>query len=97
MRPARYGWDEAKRLDNIERHGLDFLAALRFDRSRAVDFPDDRYDYGEERRLAYGYVDGRLHALVYTPRGDACPIISFSKANRREQAPYAAGYPPRRR
>ena len=96
MQPARYEWDEAKRLDNLEKHGIDFLAAFRFDWSRAVDFPDDRHSYGEERRLAYGPVDGRLHALVYTPRGDACRIISLRKANRREQATYAAGYPPRR-
>ena len=62
-------------------------------RHQAVVVIDKRRFYGEERRMAYGPVDGRLYALVYTLRGDRRRIISFRKANRREQATYAAGAP----
>ena len=47
---------------------------------------DDRRDYGEERRLAYGFAEGRLYVCVYTRRGRSYRIISVRKANRREQA-----------
>ncbi len=48
-------------------------------------FIDDRFDYGEERIVAFGYVDRRLYACVYTMREDAYHIISVRKANDREQ------------
>jgi uncharacterized DUF497 family protein len=32
----------------------------------------------------FGYIDERLYALVFTPRGDAVHVISFRKANGRE-------------
>ena len=96
MKSVRYEWDEAKRERNLAKHGIDFTAAERFDWVGALDYSDRRRNYGEGRRLAYGLVDGRLHALAYVPRGDACRIISFRKANRREQAAYAAATARRR-
>lgn len=89
MTPVRYEWDEAKRAENLAKHGIDFHAAPRFDWGLAVIHPDDRLAYGEERLIAHGPVDGRLYALVYTLRGDATRLISFRKADRREQATYA--------
>ena len=90
MIPARYEWDEAKRVENLANHGIDFGAAPGFDWGLAIIRPDDRFAYGEERLIAHGPVDGRLYVLVYTLRGDATRLISFRKANRREQAAYAA-------
>jgi uncharacterized DUF497 family protein len=90
MQPARYEWDEAKRIENLEKHGIDFTAAYGFDWSLAIVNPDERFPYGEARFVAHGPLDGRLYALVFTPRDDATRIISFRKANRREQATYAA-------
>jgi uncharacterized DUF497 family protein len=46
--------------------------------------PDDRYDYGEVRHRACGPIDGRLHMLVFTPRGEVLRAISLRKANARE-------------
>ena len=90
MTAARYEWDEAKRVENLEKHGIDFMAAYAFDWSRAIVIPDERVPYGEERFAAYGPLDGRLYVLVFTPRDDASRIMSFRKANRREQAAYTA-------
>jgi uncharacterized protein len=91
-----YEWDEAKRVANLERHGVDFLAIVRLDWSRQVVFEDRRRDYGEPRFLVYAPIDTRLYALVFTPRNDFRRVISLRKANRREQAAYEAGFHGRR-
>ena len=90
MDAIRYEWDETKRIKNLAKHGIEFEAILRFDWSMSVSGPDRRVTYGEERIVAFAPIDGRLHATVYTTRGDIRRIISLRKANRREQASYAA-------
>jgi len=86
-----FAWDEARRTVNLAKHGVDFVAVAGFDWETAVFFPDDRRDYGEARMLAYGLIDGRLHALVFTRRGAVHRLISLRRANRREEAIYHAG------
>jgi uncharacterized protein len=90
MEPVRYEWDEAKRLRNLETHGVDLAAASGFSWGKAIIVRDERRPYGERRFVAYGPIGGRLHALVYTPRNMVRRLISLRKANRREQAAYAA-------
>jgi uncharacterized DUF497 family protein len=90
MEAISYEWDEAKRVENLGRHGVDFEAIRRFDWSVSATAVDDRRSYGEVRIVAFGPIDGRLHVAVYTKRGDARRIISLRRANRREQAAYAA-------
>jgi len=90
MDSMRYEWDEAKRVENLAKHGVDVKAILRFDWKMSVSGPDRRYDYGEERIVAFAPIDGRVHAAIYTTRGVSRRIISLRKANRREQAAYAA-------
>ncbi len=90
MERARYEWDEAKRAANLAKHGVDFHDILRFDWTESVVGPDRRMSYGEVRILAFGPLDGRIHAVVYTRRGPVRRIISLRKANAREQATYTA-------
>jgi uncharacterized protein len=45
--------------------------------------------YGEERRIAFAPMQGRLYAVCYVLRGQARRIISFRKANKREERLYA--------
>ncbi|WP_218892042.1 BrnT family toxin [Granulicella arctica] len=40
------------------------------------------------RVRALGFLDGRLHALVFTTRGEDMRVISFRKANRTEVRRY---------
>ncbi len=82
-------WDEGKRAATIRTRGLDFAHLVRFDWTTAVDILDDRTDYGEERRVATGPLDGRLVVVAYTLRADTVRIISLRKANIREQRRYA--------
>ena len=46
---------------------------------------DDRQDYGEARFITIGFLDAATVVLVWTPRDDACRIISMRKANERER------------
>ena len=68
--------------------GLSFNLALKFDWSSARIKEDLRHDYGEPRYLAIGYVDERLHVIVFTPREQKVHVISLRKANSRELAIY---------
>jgi len=49
---------------------------------------DDRHDYGEQRWIALGLIDGRLHVLVFTETMTGIRVISFRKANTRERSVY---------
>lgn len=50
---------------------------------------DDRRDYGEDRFITIGFLDGAMVVLVWTPREGAYRIISMRKANARERALYS--------
>lgn len=85
-----FEWDERKRAANFTKHGIDFEDAI-YIFEDFVQEKDDPRDYdGETRIIAYGEVDGRLLAVVYTWRDGARRIISARKANGREQRAYHA-------
>lgn len=81
-------FDAAKSERNEQERGLPFSAAEHFEWSSALIRLDDRKDYGEPRYQALGFIDDRLHALVFTPRLGRAHIISLRKANDREVARY---------
>ena len=83
-----YEWDRAKRLSNVAKHGIDFDSVRDFEWSTAQAVRSDRS--GEVRYSAIGYIGPRLHVLIYTVRDGARRIISLRKANKREEANYAA-------
>ena len=47
---------------------------------------------GEERYFALVPMSGRLYAVCYCVRGGARRIISFRKANKREEQGYAKAF-----
>jgi len=83
-----FEWDENKRLDNLEKHGIDFEDAERFFDSEPLCFEDRRVGYSEERFVAFGAIAGRLIVTVYTLRESRIRIISMRKANARERRLY---------
>jgi len=84
-----FEFDDAKNAPNIKLRGMAFerLADLDFDTAITID--DTRRDYGERRMRVIGFIDGRLHVAVVTPRGERIRIISLRRANRREEKAYA--------
>lgn len=46
----KFEWDEGKRNTNLNKHGIDFVAAATiFDDIEWIETENDRQDYGEER------------------------------------------------
>ena len=78
-------YDPAKRTKTLAERGLDFEDAVHVFAGATITLEDDRRDYGETRYQTYGWLNERLVALVWTPRGEARHIISMRKANEREQ------------
>jgi uncharacterized protein len=78
-------WDEEKRLDALDRHGVDFADVALIDPETARTVADNRRDYGEPRWVTYGMIGERLHVVCWTTRKERIRIISFRKANDREQ------------
>lgn len=81
-------FDGNKNAPNIRDRGLSFERAANFDFETAVFKQDTRRDYGEIRLRALGYLDSRLHALVFTETAKGIRVISFRKANKREVLMY---------
>jgi hypothetical protein len=83
----KFDWDEAKNEKNIRERGLDFTDACEMFDAPMLVLPDTRKDYGEIRHIGFGYTHGRLMVVVYAEQKPATiRIISFRKANNREQA-----------
>lgn len=82
-------FDPSKRQMTLEDRGLDTADAGRVFEGDHLIIEDDRLDYGEPRYITIGFLDERMVALVWAPRGEAIRIISMRKANDREQALYA--------
>ena len=85
----KFEWDEKKAATNLEKHGVPFAYAARvFLDPERQDFVDDRKNYGEERRLTLGKIDGFILVISYTLRDRLIRLISARKANQRERKRY---------
>lgn len=84
-------FDPAKEATNFETHGISLSRVRDFDFETAIVIEDRRRDYGETRFIALGYIDDRLHVLVFTRRPPLLRPISLRKANPREAGRYATG------
>ncbi len=84
-----FAWDENKNTANLIKHGFDFADAYRvFDLSMLVAL-DEREDYGENRYIGLGLLDGRAVVVVYTePDEETVRIISLRKALSQERKRY---------
>jgi uncharacterized protein len=88
---VRFEFDPAKNERNIKERGISFALSAEFDWTTALVLRSDRT--GEARYMAVGEIEGRLHVLVYTKRGQALRIISLRRANSREVKRYEKAKP----
>jgi uncharacterized DUF497 family protein len=85
----RFDWSKSKAKDNYAKHGVSFKLAERvFEDPFAIEVLDDRKDYGEERFVIIGMVDGTVFYVAYTEREKTIRIISARRATKREQERY---------
>jgi uncharacterized DUF497 family protein len=85
----RIEFDSAKDKQNFDKHGLRFEEVECLDWDTAIFKLDARKDYGEERFVAYVMGGARLYVVCFTERGAFTRILSYRKANKREEIYYA--------
>lgn len=76
-----FEWGVEKAKSNLADHKVCFEGPR-------VEVLDTREDYGEDRYVSLGEVEGRCLAVVHTPRGEKTRIISARKATKVEQSRY---------
>jgi hypothetical protein len=79
-----FAWDEAKRLTNLRKHGIDFRDAQKIFRGFTLTAEDDRESYGERRFLTLGLLDDQVVSVAHTEQGENIRIISIRKATKHE-------------
>ena len=82
----QFEWDEAKNLENIRKHKIDFAdIPPMFEGSMLIEL-DDRFDYGEDRWFGISFLNNGVAVVVWTERqGNIIRIISARRANRYER------------
>jgi len=84
-----FEWDAEKAASNLRKHHVAFADGRRvFDDAFALHELDLDADYGEQRMIAIGMVNGVLLTVIYTERGDRTRLISARKATKHEQLEY---------
>ena len=88
--PAGFEWDDAKATYNYGKHGVSFEVATGVFRDRdRLDVADMRFNYGEDRRIATGMVQGVCLTVAFTVCANGnIRIISARPASRKEHRTY---------
>jgi uncharacterized protein len=84
----KFEWDEVNRERNLAKHGLDFVEVSEFHWEQALVVVDQRKEYGEDRFVAYGPLQGRVVIVVFSRREGIIRVISLRRANEREKRFY---------
>ncbi|MBI3757135.1 MAG: BrnT family toxin [Deltaproteobacteria bacterium] len=89
MDDGKFQWDDTKAADNYADHGVRFEAAREvFNDTFALEWLDEREDYGEDRYNILGIVENRLLYVTYTMRGEKTRLISARGAEPYERRQY---------
>ena len=81
--------DPGKRALLVRVRRLDLLDMSEvFEDSRRLDFPDLRFNYGEERRVTIGLALGRIFTVIYTRREPITWLITAWPSSRKERERY---------
>lgn len=84
----KYVFDPVKDRINREKHGLSLALAEALFAGPHLSIADDRFEYGEIREVAFGFINDRFFACVYADRGDERRVISLRKATQTEVRRY---------
>jgi hypothetical protein len=85
--------DNTKRKLNIKKHGIDFVDAPTVFDGYTLTILDDPIDYGEERFVTFGILEGRVVVVVHTENDDSIRIISIRRATKYEEKTYFSQLP----
>jgi uncharacterized protein len=88
---VEFEWNEKKREQVIKERSVDMVYAAQIFEGEVITRPDDREDYGEERLISLGEVEGECFVVVHTERNGSTRLITAWKGGRDERAEYQAG------
>ena len=82
-----FEWDEAKRKENLRKHGLDFFDAPTLFSGPMLTRFDTREDFWEPRWIGIGILESVCVVVAFTERseGEIIRIISMRKALNHER------------
>jgi uncharacterized protein len=83
-----FEWHEPKRQSNLVQHGIDFEDAKEIWQGEVLEVPSEQDEHGEQRYMAYGVLEGRIIAVVFTWRGTVRRLISARRARTYERRHY---------
>ena len=84
----QFVWDEAKRISNLEKHGLDFADAYRVFAGAMIVFEDMRESYCEQRMIGLGMLDSLVVVVVHLEDDNTIRVVSMRGGTKRETALY---------
>ena len=90
---VKFELDEAKRAQNLKKHGVDLLFAALILEGPFLTKPDHRRDYGELRYISLGLVDGLPYVVVHTDRDGMIRLISAWQGGRKDHVKYKEHFP----
>lgn len=80
----RFIWNEAKRRENLRKHGPDFADAERVFAGEVFGREDQRYAYDERRMIAIGLLDAVTVLVVHVESETTIRVISMRRADKHE-------------
>jgi uncharacterized protein len=82
----QFEWDEAKNIENIRNHRIDFAdLPTMFNQPMLIEL-DQRLNYGEDRWFGIGFLGSGVAVVIWTERQEnIIRIISARRANRYER------------
>ncbi len=84
----QFTWDEAKRQENLRKHGLDFADAVRVFAGEVFRREDARYQYDQQRMIAIGMLDAVTVLVVHVESEQTIRVISMRRADKHETKIY---------
>ncbi len=84
-------FDPVKDAINWAKHGLSLGDGELMILGESTVSPNTRFAYGERRYRAWGLIDGVLHVMAFTSRGETIRVISLRRANAMENRRYGKG------
>lgn len=82
-------WDNAKRSENLAKHGVDFAAFEGFLWNAALTRRDSHSKHDVERFVSISLIGSRHYVAVWALHDEATELISLRKADKREVRYYA--------
>ena len=79
---SKVEFDPKKNEINLAKHGISLARAAEF-QPLLVKF-DHRFEYGERRMLAFGFIDSVAHCLCFVERSGVVRAISLRRAHEKE-------------